>query len=376
MLQCTILEVALASISTLGLFDHAEIGPGRRKYTSAGMNHTNPIKDVLDEAEQIFGKEKRVACILSLGAGVPLQMTMPSNLAHLEVHGLLQAMEMQQAVVTEEIGRRFGTLEVYYRFSIPGIGSGCLSDWTSWDMDTIEHHAEEYLNSPNCSKELDTAAEQLSAGRGTITLDGLSKLQSLGMFSSLLMSNFRQRIRNYGDSQNCPTSHSILRVAKEIVGIHRGKFSKGTNRQAEHIRSLRNGWVRQVYSPFILCASIWVKVSECIALHITLLTKDLDIHTYFSSTPPLFRASKPTFRRLFARWDLSILKRLGKMHSNILRTLIETKTIFSASITSMIHRFLYKSTSPNPGMEPYSSPHEIEIWASLPRLIFIGNSDP
>jgi hypothetical protein len=176
MLQCTILEVALASISTLGLFDHAEIGTRRHKYTSVGMNHTNPIKAVLDEAEQIFGKEKRVACILSLGAGVPLQMTMPSNLAHLEVHGLLQAMEMQQTVVTEEVGRRFETLEVYYRFSAPRIGSGSLHDWTNWDVDTVQHHAEEYLNNPNYSRELDAAAEQLSTGRGTITLDGLSKL--------------------------------------------------------------------------------------------------------------------------------------------------------------------------------------------------------
>jgi hypothetical protein len=179
MLQCTILEVALASISTLGLFDHAEIGTGRRKYTSAGMNHTNPIKDVLDEAEQIFGKDRRVACILSLGAGVSLQMTMPSNLAHLEVHGLLQAMDMQQKMVTEEVDHRFGTLEAYYRFSVPGVGSGCLGDWTNWDMDTVESHAEDYLNNPNLSSELDAAAEQLSVGRGTITLDGLSKLHSL-----------------------------------------------------------------------------------------------------------------------------------------------------------------------------------------------------
>jgi hypothetical protein len=261
MLQCTVLEVALASISTLGLFDHAEIGTGRRKYTSAGMNHTNPIKDVLDEAEQIFGKDQRVACIFSLGAGVSLQMTMPSNLAHLEVHGLLQAMEMQQMVVTKEVGRRFGTLEVYYRFSIPGIGSGCLSDWTDWDMGNIEHHAEEYLNTPNCSKEMDAAAEQLSAGRGTITLDGLSKLQSFGLFSSSFMSNCRQRISHHGDSQIGTTCDAILRIAKEVMGIHRAELSKCANRQAEYIRSLGNGWVRQVNSPFILCASIWVKVS-------------------------------------------------------------------------------------------------------------------
>lgn len=174
-LQCTILDVAIACISTLGLFDYAEIGPRRHKYTSVGFHHTNPIRNVLDEAEQMFGAEKRVSCIFSLGAGIPLQTTMPSNLAHLEVHGLLQAMEMQQRVVTEEATRQFRNLESYYRFSVEGIGSGCLSDWMDWDADMVESCTRTYLENSAHSKELDAAVEQLEGGHGTITLNRLSE---------------------------------------------------------------------------------------------------------------------------------------------------------------------------------------------------------
>lgn len=176
MLQCTILEVALASISTPGLFDYAEIGANRRKYTSVGMYHTNPIKDVLDEAEQVFGKEQRVACLLSLGSGTGSDILLPSNLTHLEVHGLLQAMEMQQKAATEDASRRFGDLEAYYRFSVEGIGSGCLGDWTLWDADSVEYLSRKYLDDPHHSSELTVAVQQLKDGRGTVTLDRLSKL--------------------------------------------------------------------------------------------------------------------------------------------------------------------------------------------------------
>lgn len=174
MLQCTILEVAIASISTLGLFDYAEIGSNRRKYISVGMHYTNPIKDIIDEAEQIYGKEQRVACILSLGSGTGSDVIMPSNLAHIEVHGLLQAMDMQREVTTEEIGRRFSNLEAYYRFSVDGIGSGSLSDWMYWDAEKVDGYSRKYLNDPKHSIELDAAGAQLKNGHGTVTLNKLS----------------------------------------------------------------------------------------------------------------------------------------------------------------------------------------------------------
>jgi hypothetical protein len=115
-LQCTVLDVALACISTVGLFDHAEIGARRQKYTCVKIHQTNPIHDVLDEAEQIFGPDKKVSLVLSLGSGIPSKPPMPTNLSQLDIHALLQAMEMQQLRVTDEAARRFGNLEVYYRF--------------------------------------------------------------------------------------------------------------------------------------------------------------------------------------------------------------------------------------------------------------------
>lgn len=174
----------MAAISTLGLFDYAEIGSNRRKYTSVGMHHTNPIKAVLDEAKQVFGNEQRgneprVRCLLSLGSGTGSDVVMPSNLTHLEVHGLLQAMETQQKAVTDEVERQLGGLEAYYRFSVEGVGSGSLSDWTHWDADRVEEYSQRYLYDARRSMELDATIGQLNGGRATVTLNGLSMFHLL-----------------------------------------------------------------------------------------------------------------------------------------------------------------------------------------------------
>lgn len=139
---------------------------------------------MLDEAEQVFGAEKRVSCIFSIGSGVASLSPMSSNiaLARWEVHALLQAMEMQQRSVTEEARRRFGNLEAYFRLSVEGIGSECLRDWTHWDADLVETRAQTYFENPTHSNELDAAVGQLIGRVGTITLNRLSKSDLLSSF--------------------------------------------------------------------------------------------------------------------------------------------------------------------------------------------------
>jgi hypothetical protein len=139
------------------------------------MHFTNPINEVLDEAEQIFGAEKRVNCVLSLGTTTSPYMTMPSNLAHLEVHGLLQAMELQQGKTTQDAHHRFGDLEAYHRLSVDSIGIGCLNNWINWDGDIVETMTRSYIEQQPISDQLDAAAGQIKAGLGTVTLHRLSK---------------------------------------------------------------------------------------------------------------------------------------------------------------------------------------------------------
>jgi hypothetical protein len=160
----------------MGLFEYAEITASRRKYTSAGMYHTNPITTLLEEAESIYGGEQRLSCLMSLGAGTASTASMPADLSWLDVHGLLQAMETQQQKTTIDTQRQFGHLEAYFRFSVDrGIGSACLHDWTSSQSDKIEGHVQEYLDWSQQSNALEAAVGCLVDRKGVITLDRSSK---------------------------------------------------------------------------------------------------------------------------------------------------------------------------------------------------------
>lgn len=176
-LECTILDVALASISTVGMFEHAEIGSRRQKYTSVGIHYTNPIQELLDEAEVIFGAEQRVSCVLSLGAGASSQSFTPFDYswASLDVHALLQAMDIQQRVITGSAERRFGNLEAYFRLSVDGIGSRSLDEWIHWDAEQVEACVQAYLENPTYLKELNAAIDQILRRTGSSTLNQLSK---------------------------------------------------------------------------------------------------------------------------------------------------------------------------------------------------------
>lgn len=175
-LQCTILEAALASISTIGLFEPVEITTGRRKYTGAGIRYANPIMELVEEAEKIYGGEQRISCLLSLGTGISASPKKPADLSWLDVHGMLQAMGIQQGQTATTSQRQFGNLQAYFRFSIDSVvDSTSLYDWTHWESDQIDATVREYLKRPHQSSEFDAAIGSLLDRKGTVTLSRLSK---------------------------------------------------------------------------------------------------------------------------------------------------------------------------------------------------------
>jgi hypothetical protein len=174
----------------MGFFDPVEITSSRRKYTSAGVRYTNPITKLLEEAESVYGREQRVSCILSLGAGASSVTPGRADLSWLDVHGMLQAMESHQEQATANVHRQFGNLQTYFRFSVDnGVSSTLLRDWTHWESDGVEVHAREYVSKPHQSNELEAAIGVLVDRRGTTTLNRLSKhlLRIDLLFSGILL---------------------------------------------------------------------------------------------------------------------------------------------------------------------------------------------
>ncbi|KIM20866.1 hypothetical protein M408DRAFT_81414, partial [Serendipita vermifera MAFF 305830] len=72
-LNPTILEAICATMALPSYFLPVKIGPLRRQQSFVGgvLGSNNPTRMLLEEASKLYGKDRRVAQIISLGCGLP-----------------------------------------------------------------------------------------------------------------------------------------------------------------------------------------------------------------------------------------------------------------------------------------------------------------
>jgi hypothetical protein len=172
-----------------GLWDHS--------YVSADQGLSNPTREVIKAAYQVFGEEEYVACLLSLGAG-HLGVIRVSNEASAEDgteadgRNGLASNEVAKRIaedperVAREMDEEIGTAGLYFRFSVDqgmqlsrrvaerrksmkqnGAGEG-LSDMIM--ADTLS-----YLGQPKIGKDIDHCVDTLSTKVGLETLYSLRR---------------------------------------------------------------------------------------------------------------------------------------------------------------------------------------------------------
>ena len=109
----TIIEAARAAWAVPGMFSSIHIGANvvEEELVSATNGFNNPTRETLREAQSVFGKDRMVSSILGIGSGK--RATIPA-------FSVAAAMRVaQEAKITaENLQRMFGTLGVYFRFSV------------------------------------------------------------------------------------------------------------------------------------------------------------------------------------------------------------------------------------------------------------------
>ncbi|KIM32147.1 hypothetical protein M408DRAFT_214514 [Serendipita vermifera MAFF 305830] len=174
----TIVEAVRAAWATPGLFSPIHIGavPTQEEVISAVNGFCNPTQEALREAEAVFGKERLVSTVLSLGSG---RRTITSSTPR-----LLATQIAQEADITaENLQRRFGSLGIYFRFSIDqGIETKDAELQAQFAL--ITAHTREYLNGDVISRSLDSYLKT-SASTSSVSLDRLCRSKSGGSKSSM-----------------------------------------------------------------------------------------------------------------------------------------------------------------------------------------------
>jgi len=133
--------------------------------------YPNPTRELLKEAQQIFGEDAKVATVISIGSG----KKKASNLsAGDDQNALVEAVKdtvINAEITHEELETRLNEAHLYFRFNVPhDFGSQV-------DSSEIYSHTATYLREADTNKRLNEAIKSIQNRSGGMTLKELSKSQ-------------------------------------------------------------------------------------------------------------------------------------------------------------------------------------------------------
>lgn len=160
-------------MATPSLFSPVTFGSRGREQTFVGgpFGANNPTRELLKEAGAAFGAEKRVAQVISIGAGksIPLDSPAPS-----EVPGhLVQLLTTDCEMVASELSTRLLNVDAYVRLNVEsGLECPKMQDWRG--LGAIELHTRAYVETPAITRLLGASRQYLQSRIGTATLGQIS----------------------------------------------------------------------------------------------------------------------------------------------------------------------------------------------------------
>lgn len=168
----TIVEAICATISTPFHFSSVKIGPPLREQSFIGgaIGTSNPTRELLKEAGSIFGKQMRVAQIISIGSGLPRPLSLETST---KAAAFVKELAANCETVAQELHTRLYNVQAYLRLNVDrGMENVVMEDWSS--LGDIESHTEAYIAVASVSEFVDSSLRNLRGRVGTVTLGQLS----------------------------------------------------------------------------------------------------------------------------------------------------------------------------------------------------------
>ena len=186
--SCSILEAASACIASPDKFVPTTIGKGHRKAVliDAIAAYANPAKELLREAQDVFGEDAEVASVISIGTGKgDAKITFKDGNEVGISNALRRGMAMSEQV-HEDLERRLHETGIYFRFNV----EKPLDE----EPDVILAHTSSYLREKATSIKVDEATKSFYRRPKGVTLRDIS---TYGFIVCYLGSRLRRF--GYGD---------------------------------------------------------------------------------------------------------------------------------------------------------------------------------
>jgi hypothetical protein len=185
-LNPTIVEAVCATMAVPSLFSPVKIGPRLRQQSFVGgaFGANNPTRELLKEASTLFGPNRRVAQVLSIGSGLPRVISTESLDGDEGAHRLLREMATDCEMVAQELSTRLYTIDAYLRLNVDkGMELVAMTDWN--ELGSIESHTAVYIATATVTGALETSVRHLQERTGALTLEQISTCSPLDFRADL-----------------------------------------------------------------------------------------------------------------------------------------------------------------------------------------------
>ncbi|KAF7922489.1 uncharacterized protein EAE98_008015 [Botrytis deweyae] len=168
--NCKIWEAARATCAAPLFFQSIFIEENGidEEFVDAGLGCNNPIKQLISEAKSEFAQTRPVACILSIGAGIPkaLGFTRPKSLmekvAPMSLVDVLKGIATSTEKEAAEMENKYSNIPgIYYRINV-GRDIGDISLEELKELEQIKSHTKAYLRKDNISYQIDSIVAALA----------------------------------------------------------------------------------------------------------------------------------------------------------------------------------------------------------------------
>ncbi|KAK3355191.1 phospholipase, patatin family protein, partial [Neurospora tetraspora] len=159
----TIWQACRATSAATSFFDPIAIGPIGKEFVDGALGLNNPVSMLWTQAQDLWGDqlEKRLACLVSIGTGVP-PLTPVGN-DSVGIYRTLKAIATETGQTANDFQNNHRTLDTeghYYRFNAHGMESIRLEESRKKkEVSAVTNH---YLSSPETLERLQNCAKNLS----------------------------------------------------------------------------------------------------------------------------------------------------------------------------------------------------------------------
>jgi hypothetical protein len=130
-------EAACATTAAPLYFKPFELKDYNIRFVDGGIRANNPIYHIMEEKNNIWGEERPIGCIVSLGTGLKQLRPIPSNVNLVKILKALMDITTDGTITEKHFaswhpGKELKEAGKYYRFQVTqGMQFVDLSDWKS-----------------------------------------------------------------------------------------------------------------------------------------------------------------------------------------------------------------------------------------------------